>query len=87
MAARMRSLVGVARCMHSSCRRQAITEFKMPAMSPTMSQGKISSWKVSSHGMNCVGKIATVSERDRREQTQSQKYERASPDKALDSMM
>lgn len=31
--------------IHSSARRNALSKFSMPAMSPTMSEGGISSWK------------------------------------------
>lgn len=31
--------------LHTSARRSAISEFKMPAMSPTMTEGGIASWK------------------------------------------
>ena len=31
--------------LHSSARRQALTRFNMPAMSPTMTEGGISQWK------------------------------------------
>ena len=31
--------------MHSTSARRAITNFEMPAMSPTMNEGGISSWK------------------------------------------
>ncbi|KAF9265779.1 single hybrid motif-containing protein [Marasmius fiardii PR-910] len=33
------------RCLHQSSKRSAITKFQMPAMSPTMSEGGIASWK------------------------------------------
>ncbi|KAL0577359.1 pyridoxine biosynthesis protein [Marasmius crinis-equi] len=33
------------RCLHQSSRRSAVTKFQMPAMSPTMTEGGISSWK------------------------------------------
>jgi len=31
--------------LHSSARRQALTRFTMPAMSPTMTEGGITQWK------------------------------------------
>jgi hypothetical protein len=31
--------------LHSSARRHALTKFSMPAMSPTMTEGGIASWK------------------------------------------
>lgn len=31
--------------MHVSARRHALSKFSMPAMSPTMSEGGIASWK------------------------------------------
>ena len=31
--------------IHSSARRNALSKFSMPAMSPTMNEGGISSWK------------------------------------------
>lgn len=33
--------------LSTTAARSAITPFKMPSMSPTMEEGKISSWKVS----------------------------------------
>ncbi|THH07622.1 hypothetical protein EW145_g3256 [Phellinidium pouzarii] len=35
----------LSRGIHSSARRNALSKFSMPAMSPTMSEGGISSWK------------------------------------------
>lgn len=32
--------------LHSSCSAQAISKFTMPAMSPTMTEGGLASWKV-----------------------------------------
>ncbi|KAF7320432.1 Acetyltransferase component of pyruvate dehydrogenase complex [Mycena kentingensis (nom. inval.)] len=34
-----------ARQLHASARRSALSQFKMPAMSPTMTEGGIASWK------------------------------------------
>ncbi|KAK2461823.1 hypothetical protein APHAL10511_006286 [Amanita phalloides] len=34
-----------ARCFHASARRYALSRFNMPAMSPTMTEGGIASWK------------------------------------------
>lgn len=31
--------------LHASARRRALTQFNMPAMSPTMTEGGIASWK------------------------------------------
>lgn len=31
--------------LHQTCARAAITQFQMPAMSPTMTEGGIASWK------------------------------------------
>ncbi|KAJ7706056.1 pyruvate dehydrogenase [Mycena rosella] len=42
----MASLARVfARRLHASARRSALTQFNMPAMSPTMTEGGIASWK------------------------------------------
>ncbi|KAJ7070907.1 dihydrolipoamide acetyltransferase [Mycena amicta] len=42
----MASLARVfARHLHASARRSALSQFKMPAMSPTMTEGGIASWK------------------------------------------
>ncbi|KAF7307032.1 Acetyltransferase component of pyruvate dehydrogenase complex [Mycena indigotica] len=42
----MASLARVfARQLHASARRSALSQFKMPAMSPTMTEGGIASWK------------------------------------------
>jgi pyruvate dehydrogenase E2 component (dihydrolipoamide acetyltransferase) len=35
----------LARRLHASARRNALSQFNMPAMSPTMSEGGIASWK------------------------------------------
>lgn len=32
--------------LHNSCTAQAISKFTMPAMSPTMTEGGLASWKV-----------------------------------------
>ncbi|KAI6133162.1 pyruvate dehydrogenase [Pisolithus croceorrhizus] len=34
-----------ARSLHTSCRRNALSKFAMPAMSPTMTEGGIAAWK------------------------------------------
>ncbi|KAL0070558.1 pyridoxine biosynthesis protein [Marasmius tenuissimus] len=44
-ASKLSSKHTASRCLHQSSRRSAITKFQMPAMSPTMSEGGIASWK------------------------------------------
>ncbi|KIM49508.1 hypothetical protein M413DRAFT_109886 [Hebeloma cylindrosporum] len=42
---RTAQLVSAKRLLHGSASRRAITNFQMPAMSPTMTEGGIASWK------------------------------------------
>ncbi|GAA95266.1 uncharacterized protein L969DRAFT_92474 [Mixia osmundae IAM 14324] len=67
-----RSMLALRRCtctrtFHSSPYRRAITELKMPSMSPTMEQGSISSWKVKEGDKFSAGDVLLSIETDKAE--------------------
>ncbi|EPQ58621.1 single hybrid motif-containing protein, partial [Gloeophyllum trabeum ATCC 11539] len=53
------------RCLHSSAVRAAITNFQMPAMSPTMTEGGIASWKVKEGDSFSAGDVLLEIETDK----------------------
>jgi len=54
-----------AKEIHSSVRRLKISEFLMPAMSPTMSEGGISRWKVTEGSKFSAGEVLLEIETDK----------------------
>ncbi|KAF8626285.1 hypothetical protein AX15_004956 [Amanita polypyramis BW_CC] len=54
-----------SRWLHSSSSRLAITPFRMPAMSPTMSEGGVASWKVKEGGTFAAGDVLLEIETDK----------------------
>ncbi|TFL07752.1 single hybrid motif-containing protein [Pterulicium gracile] len=66
----MRAMQNIARassrrCLHQSARRSAITNLQMPAMSPTMTEGGISSWKKKEGEAFAVGDVLLEIETDK----------------------
>ncbi|KZO90373.1 single hybrid motif-containing protein [Calocera viscosa TUFC12733] len=54
-----------SRAMHTSARRLAITQFQMPAMSPTMTEGGIDAWKVKEGDHFSAGDVLLEIETDK----------------------
>ncbi|KAG9314470.1 single hybrid motif-containing protein [Chiua virens] len=54
-----------ARRLHTSARRHALSRFAMPAMSPTMTEGGIASWKKSEGESFSVGDVLLEIETDK----------------------
>ncbi|KAJ6575239.1 dihydrolipoyllysine-residue acetyltransferase [Mycena capillaripes] len=62
----MASLARVfARRLHASARRSALTQFNMPAMSPTMTEGGIASWKKKEGDTFATGDVLLEIETDK----------------------
>ncbi|KAJ7808281.1 dihydrolipoamide acetyltransferase [Mycena olivaceomarginata] len=62
----MASLARVfARRLHVSARRRALTQFNMPAMSPTMTEGGIASWKKKEGDSFATGEVLLEIETDK----------------------
>ncbi|KAJ7361615.1 dihydrolipoamide acetyltransferase [Mycena albidolilacea] len=62
----MASLARVfARRLHVSARRRALTQFNMPAMSPTMTEGGIASWKKKEGDTFATGEVLLEIETDK----------------------
>ncbi|KAI0318472.1 pyruvate dehydrogenase [Amylostereum chailletii] len=53
------------RGLHTTARRNALTKMAMPAMSPTMTEGGISSWKVKEGGSFAAGDVLLEIETDK----------------------
>ncbi|KAI3607823.1 pyruvate dehydrogenase x component [Moniliophthora roreri] len=54
-----------ARCLHQSSARSSITRFQMPAMSPTMTEGGIASWKKKEGELFVAGDVLLEIETDK----------------------
>ncbi|KAF8167985.1 dihydrolipoamide acetyltransferase [Crassisporium funariophilum] len=54
-----------SRGFHVSARRRALTQFNMPAMSPTMTEGGIASWKIKEGGTFSTGDVLLEIETDK----------------------
>ncbi|KIK96369.1 hypothetical protein PAXRUDRAFT_826037 [Paxillus rubicundulus Ve08.2h10] len=54
-----------ARCLHTSARRHVLTKFGMPAMSPTMTEGGIASWKKQEGEAFSAGEVLVEIETDK----------------------
>ncbi|KAJ7487723.1 dihydrolipoamide acetyltransferase [Mycena galericulata] len=54
-----------ARRLHASARRSALTQFNMPAMSPTMTEGGIASWKKKEGDTFATGDVLLEIETDK----------------------
>ncbi|KAA1477108.1 single hybrid motif-containing protein [Dentipellis sp. KUC8613] len=64
-ATRVARTASRSRWLHASSRRSAISNFQMPAMSPTMEEGGISSWKLKEGDSFSAGDVLLEIETDK----------------------